>query len=344
MRQPRTKRSMDIEQPAQLVEYLRRAGRIGAGERPRCRRLVGGVSNRTVLVERECGDAWVVKQALDRLRVPMEWFSDPQRVHREALGMRWLRELAPPGSIPEFLFEDHQHHLVAMQAVPQPHAHWKSLLLAGRLESEQVEQFARMLAAIHGNGYRERGRLPADFEDRSIFGSLRLEPYYRYSATQVPAAADFLFGLIEEMDRRRFTLVHGDYSPKNVLVSRGRLILLDHEVIHLGDPAMDVGFSLTHLLAKANHLAGMREDFADAARLYWRLYRAELGDLPWAADLEPHVVRQTLACLLARVAGCSRLEYLDETARSRQLTAACALMADPPATVEGLVDAFLRQL
>ena len=111
------------------------------------------------------------------------------------------------------------------------------------------------------------------FDDRSFFESLRLEPYYLYTATQVPAGRDVpATSWSRDTRERRLTLVHGDYSPKNVLVHDDRLILLDHEVIHWGDPAFDVGFALTHLLSKAHHLPTHREAFARAAA-------AVLGDL-----------------------------------------------------------------
>ena len=77
------------------------------------------------------------------------------------------------------------------------------------------------------------------------------------------------------------TLVHGDYSPKNILLHGSRMVLLDHEVIHWGDPAFDVGFSLTHLLSKAHYLADLRPTFADAARQYWHRYREALGSVDW---------------------------------------------------------------
>ena len=51
---------LDIEQPGALVAYLQREGRIAADEEPRVEVLAGGVSNRTVLVERHSGEAWVV--------------------------------------------------------------------------------------------------------------------------------------------------------------------------------------------------------------------------------------------------------------------------------------------
>src|SRR5262245_16281233 len=116
---------LDIEQPAALLPYLRERGAIGTVETPRITVLQGGVSNRTVLVERESGEAWVLKQALAKLRVKVDWFSDPRRIHTEALALRVLPALTPPNTIPEFVFEDEALHILAMQAVPQPHENWK---------------------------------------------------------------------------------------------------------------------------------------------------------------------------------------------------------------------------
>lgn len=335
---------LDIEQPDELIAYLRRAGRIGPSEQVRISILRGGVSNRTVAVERETGDAWVLKQALEKLRVPVDWFSSPERIHREALGLEWLARIAPPGSITPLLFEDPEQHLLAMQAVPQPHENWKSMLLCGRIQLDHFRQFAALLATIHREAYRRRADLEAVFAERSFFESLRLEPYYAYAARQAPDAAEFLDALIRDTLACRLTLVHGDYSPKNILIYQDRLVLLDHEVIHFGDPAFDLGFSLTHFLSKAHHLPALRRQFAEAALEYWRVYAETLGALPWAADLERRAVRHTLGCLLARVAGRSPLEYLDVAERHRQRQAVLSIISVPPATIAGLFCMFEERL
>jgi aminoglycoside phosphotransferase (APT) family kinase protein len=337
-------KDLNIEQPAALSVYLRQMDLIETEEAPEIRLLPGGVSNRTVLVERSNGEAWVLKQALAKLRVQVDWFSSPERIHREALGLRWLAQLAPPETIPAFVFEDHDHHLLIMQAVPQPHHNWKSLLLAGQLVDDHVAQFGRLLAAIHRRAYERRQEIEPLFADRTFFETLRLEPYYNYTAEQLPAAASFLHRLIEETLACRITLVHGDYSPKNILVYRNRLILLDHEVIHFGDPAFDLGFSLTHFLSKAHHLPDRRLDFARAAGRCWQIYYQAIGDLPWAGELEARAVSHTLACLLARVSGRSPLEYLDAAARSRQRQAAMTLMQKPPSTMNCLIDQFIEKI
>jgi aminoglycoside phosphotransferase (APT) family kinase protein len=343
-RESRAIKNLDIEQPNALLTYLKLAGYSDTSEQPIIRVLAGGISNRTVLVTFPSGKAWVLKQALEKLRVQVDWYSDPGRIHREALGLRWLRELAPPETITPLLFEDHDQHLLAMEAVPEPHENWKTMLLDGRVEEEHVEQFGLLLGAIHRNAHERRKEMAEVFDDRSFFESLRLEPYYGYAAEQVTASAKFLRALVEETRTRRDTLVHGDYSPKNVLVNRGRLVLLDHEVIHFGDPAFDLGFSLTHFLSKAHHLPDRRGTFADAAKLYWRTYLRVVGEGEWTKDLEARAVRHTLGCLLSRVAGRSPLEYLDDAERARQREAVLALMQGVPTTVPRLVDRFTERL
>lgn len=337
---------VDIEDAGELVAYLRRSGRIVPAEAPRVRVLAGGVSNKTVLVERPSGEAWVLKQALPKLRTQAEWFSDPSRICREAEALRWLPRFAPPGTITPLVFEDANQFLLAMEAVPQPHENWKTVLLAGRVEDDHVLQFGRLLARVHA-GSAGDAELATAFDDRSFFESLRVEPYYAYTAAQVPAAGKFLNNLTAETRACRLTLVHGDYSPKNVLVHAGRLVLLDHEVVHYGDPAFDPGFALTHMLSKAHHLPAHRERFARAVMLFWAEYLAAGAyTASWAPGLEARVVRHALGCLLARVAGRSPLEYLDDRQRGRQRHAVVELITanDVPATVSDLSSRFLSRL
>jgi len=339
-----TNSTLNIEDPQQLLTYLRETGLIEADEQPAMRQLTGGVSNRTVLLERPTGEAWVLKQALAKLRVAVDWFSSPERIHREAMGLRWLSQLAPPYTIPALVHEDYNDHLLVMDAVAQPHANWKTLLLEGQVDTNHIEQFGRLLGAIHRHAYERLQEVAPAFEDTSFFESLRLEPYYSYTAGQVPSAADFLYDLIEQTHQQRLTLVHGDYSPKNILVYQGRLILLDHEVIHWGDPAFDLGFSLTHLLSKAHHLPQHRAAFAAAAGQYWQVYVQTLGNVAWSETLEPRAARHTLACLLARVAGRSPLEYLDSTERAHQQDTVVGLMANPPVTIPNLIQQFTKRV
>jgi aminoglycoside phosphotransferase (APT) family kinase protein len=207
-----------------------------------------------------------------------------------------------------------------------------------------MRQFAAILAAIHANGWRSRSETATVFDERSFFESLRLEPYYAFTATVAPPAAAFLQALIAETLATRVTVVHGDFSPKNVLIHDGNLILLDHEVIHFGDPAFDLGFSLAHFLSKAHHLPAHRDAFARAASAYWAAYLDGVSNTAVADRLEPRAVRHTLGCLLARVAGRSPLEYLTPAEQGRQRDTVCRLMGAPPGSIAELLHLFTESL
>jgi tRNA A-37 threonylcarbamoyl transferase component Bud32 len=332
---------LDIEEFDALRLYL--AQFPGMGTPVSFKKLAGGVSNRVVQVTWADGRSWVLKQALSKLRVAVDWFSSPQRILVEAKALRWLNRLAPPGTTPAFRFEDPANHLMAMEAIPEDHENWKSVLLSGRVVTDHFEQFGFLLGMIHRKSVEFGPDVCAAFADPSYFESLRLEPYYLYTAERVPSASDFLRALSEETKRHKLSLVHGDFSPKNALLYRGKLVLLDYEVVHYGDPAFDVGFALTHFLSKANHMIEKRDRLTTAAAQFWRVYFKEVAPLGWDA-IEPRIVRHILGCLLARVAGKSPLEYLtaDEAARQRSLT--LLLMENPPNKVEDLIDEFAEKI
>jgi aminoglycoside phosphotransferase (APT) family kinase protein len=333
---------LDIEQPGAALRYLRGRDELDADETPTVTVLPGGVSSRAVLV-RSDRRAWVMKQALAKLRVPVDWFSDPLRVHREASALRWWAKHVP-GAAPDLVFEDEREHIVCMSAVPFPHENWKSILLAGIVDAGYVRQFAATLARVHVHSAARLAELEEEFGDRRFFETLRLEPYYGFAASQVPVAAPFLRRLQADTRVVRATLVHGDYSPKNALAESGRLWIVDHEVSHLGDPAFDLGFSSAHLLSKAHHVVEARERFLDAARAYWRWYSVETRAEPWYEGLEKRAVRHTLGCTLARVAGRSQLEYMSEAEKVRQRDMLLPLLETPPSGFNELVDAWREAL
>src|ERR1700719_3948148 len=144
---------IDIEDFGQLLRYLRETGRIDATEVPRIQKLGGGVSNKTLLLVRSGGESWVIKQALAKLRVQSDWFSDPARIQVEANGLRYLPRVTPKGSITSLLLEDAAENLLVMEAVPEPHQNWKQQLLGGEIDPQFFGQFAKLLGSIHRGGF-----------------------------------------------------------------------------------------------------------------------------------------------------------------------------------------------
>ncbi len=288
------------------AEYL--GSRGIAGEAPRVTELGGGVSNTVLLVE--AGERRsILKQALGKLRVEDDWFSDRDRVFRESAAMRWLAPRLPIGSLPEILFEDRENCLLAMSAAPANAATWKSILLRGEFELCVAERIAGILATMVSAswGDPESERV---FGDQTVFDQLRLDPYYRTTAARHPDLRPNFDRLMHASSARRVSLVHGDWSPKNFLVSPGAVMAIDFEVTHFGDPAFDSAFLLNHLLLKSFYRPQWGAELARLALRFWEVYRAMIpADCDW---IEAATLAHLGCLLLARIDGKSPAEYITE--------------------------------
>ena len=283
--------TVDIESAPALVDYLRAAGHIDrlgrpANPHPRRRRVEQDGARRARRPARRGCSSRRCRSCASR----SDWFSDPARIRREAEALRWLPKLAPPGTITPLVFEDPEQHLLAMQAVPQPHENWKSMLLAGRVDRDHVEQFAATARARSTASRAERRDELRRVVRRPLV--LRVAPARAvlrvHRRRRCPRRRAFLHELDRRHARRRDRRSSTATTARRTSSSTtGRLVLLDHEVIHWGDPAFDLGFALTHLLSKAHHLPRAPRRVRDAARtFFWQATATTLGDVPWAADLE----------------------------------------------------------
>jgi len=88
------------------------------------------------------------------------------------------------------------------------------------------------------------------FDNDATFQSIRIEPYIEATARIHPDLAEPLMLLAQDTLAAKRTLVHGDVSPKNILVGPKGPIFLDAECAWYGEPAFDLAFCLNHLLLK----------------------------------------------------------------------------------------------
>jgi aminoglycoside phosphotransferase (APT) family kinase protein len=82
--------------------------------------------------------------------------------------------------------------------------------------------------------------------------------------------------------------------------------MLDAEVAHVGDPALDVAYLSTHLACKGVKRPELATSLDGARRAFERAYRAD-SDLIDVDTWDRH----TGAILAGRVRGVSRVTYLD---------------------------------
>jgi 5-methylthioribose kinase len=291
------------------VPYLRRRGVLSADEAT-VESLGGGVSNVVLRVSGD-DDCVVAKQPLSNLAVEADWPADVDRVHNEADAARAYARLlcdAPDVAVPGVTFEDESAHVVTFECAPTTAEMWKQDLLDGRVNVDIARRLGSLLATVHDHAPETEG-LRERFGNDEPFVQLRVTPYHRTVAEEHPDVADTVEAEIDRMAECDETLVHGDFSPKNVLCDattgdEPTLWVLDFEVAHWGDPAFDAAFMLNHLFIKSVYNDDRQSAYFDAAREFWTAYRADFD------SNESDVVTELAILMLARVDGRSPVEYV----------------------------------
>ena len=193
--------------------------------------------------------------------------------------------------------------------------------------------------------------LASAFDSDAIFFDIRLEPYLLATAAKHPAHADRLRALVTQTQSHACALVHGDVSPKNILVGPlagaaglRQPVLLDAECACWGDPAFDVAFVLNHLLLKCLWTPAAREDFLLCFSALADSYFTQVDWEPRQA-LERRAAGLLPGLLLGRVDGKSPVEYITADAeRNVVRRAAGALLHDAPARLHDVSEAWRQEL
>jgi fructosamine-3-kinase len=325
----------------QTIEFLEEAGLVSDGP-IMAQPLTGGVASDIWKVQ--SGErVFVVKKALSRLRVAQEWNAP---ISRNASEVQWMIEAAKvvPAAVPEILAHDALRGVFAMSYLdPRDHPVWKTELHDGRADPAFAAMLGHSTAAIHSATARSND-VAARFSNDDIFQSIRLEPYLDATARIHADLAGALLALSRDTLSSKRALVHGDISPKNILVGPEGPVILDAECAWYGEPAFDLAFCLNHLLLKCLWVPGSTDAFLDC---FDALAAAYLKHVDWEkpSDLERRAARLLPALLLARVDGKSPVEYLtkeEEKAHVRRVGR--ELVASVPATLAQVRQRWAKEI
>jgi aminoglycoside phosphotransferase (APT) family kinase protein len=327
---------------AAIVDFVARSGLLPRAAAVHFEPLAGGVSSDIWLVRADSA-AFCVKRALPQLRVAADWRAPIERNANEAA---WFRAVAAfmPEAVPPVLAEDARSGMFAMAYLsPQSFKVWKRQLQHGHVELATAAEVGRRLARIHSRfaGSRE---VAEKFATDGIFHAIRLEPYLLATARVHPDRAAALEKLSEVTARTRLTLVHGDVSPKNILVGPQGPVFIDAECAWFGDPAFDLAFCLNHLLLKCLWVPAAADQLLTAFDSMARNY---LGLVDWEpADLIDRRTAHLLpGLLLARVDGKSPVEYLTAEADKNMVRrVARSLLAGPAECLMEIREAWAREI
>ncbi len=288
-----------------LVNAIRKAGLLEEGSF-QFEPMAGGVSSDISLV-RQGNRAFVVKQALAQLRVREEWFADCGRNLTEQAYIQYVHQILPD-AVPAILYTDAGQGFFVMEYLGDGFENWKALLMAGGINPRDALETGRILGEIHRHSWQDEAAA-RQFETTRNFRQLRTNPYLLTTGARHPGLRGYFEEEVERLEATRLCLVHGDFSPKNILIRQSRVVLLDCEVAWFGDPVFDVAFLLNHLALKALRFPARAAGYLSLAGAFWESYSRALGPA-LAAGIEPRVPGLLLMLMLARVDGKSPAEYL----------------------------------
>ncbi len=306
----------DHSNPSEFLTLLQRDG-VASG-RAELQPMGGGVSSEIYLLRDGDKPLRVVKRALAKLRVSEEWLANVSRNSYERKYLQYVGDFLPE-AVPRVLgFSDVGAYFL-MEYIDEGDSNWKQRLLGGDAIEADAQRAGQILGTIHKHSVNDRVARQT-FDTGINFFELRIDPYLITTGRRNPKLKGLFNEEADRLGQTRQCLVHGDVSPKNILVSPSRMILLDCEVAWFGDPAFDVAFLLNHLFLKSLYHAmravvnvaagGMPAKWRGMIEAFWNSYRAALGDTFDLKDLEVRVVRLLLMLMLARLDGKSPVEYL----------------------------------
>jgi 5-methylthioribose kinase len=268
--------------------------------------LKGGVSSAIFLVS-DGVNSVVVKQALPKLNVEDDWYADISRNENEQRYIRFLTDIKPEAT-PKLLYSNSEHSFFVMEFLDEGFLNWKKQMLNGVFEYQIAEKSAELLATIHQKSW-ENEDLKQEFDKAKNFYELRTEPYLVTTGERHPDLKDLFFNEVERLKNYQEAIVHGDFSPKNIMVKNDRVVLLDHEVAWFGDPAFDLAFFLNHLYLKMLNHFKKTGKFEDLTKIAWTTYFENMGS-KIEQQMESRTIRLLLMMMLARIDGKSPVEYL----------------------------------
>ncbi len=317
-------------------------GLVERDEDPNYVALAGGVSSDIWRADLRLGTV-CVKRALAKLRVQMDWSAPVERNQYEIAWFRAVAEVVPD-AVPKVLGTDTARGLFVMEYLPpESYRLWRTELRAGRANTAIAGQVGRLLARIHA-ATSSRADIAVMFQTDHIFHAIRLEPYFEATARKHPDLAGQLNRLVNTTAAVKHALVHGDVSPKNILIGPAGPVFLDAECAWYGDPAFDLAFCLNHLLLKCLWTPKSASDFLGCFDSMCNTYCA---GVTWesTADLEARAAALLPALFLARVDGKSPVEYLtQETDKNRVRRIGRLMIQNAPSRLAVIRRAWAKEL
>ena len=321
-----------------LHDALKKMGLLANGDRPGVTPVGNSTTSEICRVVLGWGTL-CVKRALPKRKSADDATLPVERSAYEAEWLRLARAIVGE-AVPEVLGQC--PGLFAMEYLaPERHKNWATQLQKGDINPSTAAEIGRMLGRIHAataNNFAVAQRFSTD----RLFHATRITPLLLAVADARPAVAGQLRQLAANTERTRLALVHGDFTPNNLVIGPKGPVLLDAECVWYGDPAFDLALFLSHLLVECVLRPQWREAYLTCYSAFCASYAQRVTwEMPEQTDERAALLLPALA--LAHVHGqAPTVDQEREAERNRITRLAEGLLQEPVLRLAAVRESWRR--
>ena len=273
------------------------------------KKLRGGVSSEVYHV-RTNKNNYCIKRSLKRLLVKKKWIANTNRIKFEYLWLKHCQNILKRNIPNTYEFNYKKKYIVMEYLKTSQYKTLKQLYFKRIININTIKLISKHLYKIHSNSsnYRTKKTFEGNYKN---FYDLRLDPYFNEVGRVYPKYKEYIKKINENYIKNSSTLVHGDFSPKNILVDKNKIIYLDAECCNFGDPVFDLVFFTNHLLIKSIFLKDKSQEFIKLYLSFYKEYLSNLSTKNFNSYID-RIIKMTPIMLLSRVDGKSPVEYISK--------------------------------
>ncbi|MBF95838.1 MAG: Methylthioribose kinase [Alphaproteobacteria bacterium MarineAlpha9_Bin4] len=282
-------------------------GLLSDNQKYKSKKITDGVSS-DIWYVKTSNNEYCIKRALPKLTVKEDWFAPVDRNNFEAKYFRNCKKIVPQ-SFPTLLGHDKKKFILAMEWFNNnKFVVWKKKLLKKSISIKDGKRVGSLLGTIHSYYYKKK-KFEKIFTNDKTFYDIRIEPYLIFTSKLYPELRSQYKRILKFLTQNKTTVIHGDFSPKNILIGKNYPIILDAETACWGNPIFDVAFFNNHIILKSILNRTIRKSYLKLSKEFIESYLAQFPIINNKNNLEKFIILQALL-ILARVDGKSPVEYL----------------------------------
>ena len=273
------------------------------------KKLTGGVSSEVYHVK-TIKNNYCIKRSLKRLLVKKKWIVNTNRIKFEYLWLKHCQNILKRNIPNTYEFNNKKKYIVMEYLKTSQYKTLKQLYFNKIININTIRSISKHLYKIHSNSsnYKTKKTFEGNYKN---FYDLRLDPYFNEVGRVYPKYKGYIKKINESYIKHSNTLVHGDFSPKNILVGKNKIIYLDAECCNFGDPVFDLVFFTNHLLIKSIFFKDKSQEFIKLYISFYKEYLSNLSTKNFNSYID-RIIKMTPIMLLSRVDGKSPVEYINK--------------------------------